>query len=216
LPIQHNLASECLCWKSFHKLAEFPDSVALSSAFVIHKQLSGIYNWYKSKRKNVFPRRGYPITCLRAFTYRSRLCTVLLCAFNAFVKPACACHGLTVKWYHPDVLVSAMDLRGCYKAIAAFCFLNAVVGVFATPRVPIRLQRHLEPCCAAEEPLKYPDTLTSEPIPFKWGFSSVTNDLAEDAARNEDQLSELLDSPLSDWQALPRVCTFCPVHICLL
>lgn len=49
------------------------------------------------------------------------------------------------------------------------------------------------------------DPLQAEPVPFTWGLEFATTQ-EEDAARYQEQLGELLDSPLSDWEVLPRVC----------
>jgi hypothetical protein len=105
----------------------------------------------------------------------------------------------------------AMDSRRFHKAIVVvFCCCTTVVCVLATPLASSRRQliQHSESQPAG--PPKYPDTLTSKPIPFKWGFEAASNDLAVDAARYEDQLSALLRSPLSEWQVIPRVCTCYP------
>jgi hypothetical protein len=42
------------------------------------------------------------------------------------------------------------------------------------------------------------------PVPYDWGTEFVTT-LSKDAEKYEEQLSALLDSPLSDWETFPRV-----------
>jgi hypothetical protein len=42
------------------------------------------------------------------------------------------------------------------------------------------------------------------PVPFSWGSEVITT-LSQDAEKYEEELSALLDSPLSDWESFPRV-----------
>jgi hypothetical protein len=45
---------------------------------------------------------------------------------------------------------------------------------------------------------------SGEPVPYNWGAEFVTT-LSEDSTKYEEELSELLDSPLSEWEVFPRV-----------
>lgn len=91
--------------------------------------------------------------------------------------------------------------------LAALYCVSVAANVCAAPLEPIS-RRQLgagAPSSQATSSAPFPDTLTSRPILFNWGFEAVSDDLAQDAALYEEQLSSLLNGPLSDWQSFPRV-----------
>lgn len=45
---------------------------------------------------------------------------------------------------------------------------------------------------------------TGEPVPYDWGPEFITS-LSDDSAKYEEELTALLDSPLSAWEVLPQV-----------
>lgn len=53
-----------------------------------------------------------------------------------------------------------------------------------------------------EEPLV--SIADAKPIPFRWGGEEITNP-EDDSFKYEQEISALLDSPLSDWAVLPEV-----------
>lgn len=86
--------------------------------------------------------------------------------------------------------------------VLSVCGVPLVAAVLLSSR---GLQSHDTTSGHAAATAHYPDTLTGETLPYNWGFEGVTDDLSKDAARYEEQLSTMFNSPLSEWQVLPRV-----------
>ena len=52
-------------------------------------------------------------------------------------------------------------------------------------------------------------------IPFKWGVEEITEP-EWDSFKYENEISALLDSPLSDWAVIPEVCLMSPCVVARL